>query len=364
MRLPAHPLAVLSRKMALLLAVITLLACVWNGFALEMRDAAHTGDIAERLERGERLDMDLYRAINGRVAAGESYYTAAATEHRVFGMPTAPFVTMRTPVLAWTTALWGADGWRIIAVLLWAANILAWYGALRRSGRSTALAAAALAAAFGMVGFIPDIAFSHELLAGMMLSLALALSAGPGWLAGLLMATCAIALRELALPFLGAWGVVACLAGERGKALAIAGALLALLVGFTVHAAMVDAVRAPGDLVSIGWSGLLGPALPLYGIHVTTLLQTLPSWLAGTLGVLALLGWLGAGGRLGMFAALWFAGFITAVALFARQENFYWMGLFVPAYGVGLALVPRALVDLAGAVRQPRLARSPTRVSQ
>ena len=169
MRLPAHPLAVLSRKMAVLLAVITLLACVWNGFALEMRDAAHTGDIAERLERGERLDMDLYRAINGRVAAGESYYTAAATEHRVFGMPTAPFVTMRTPVLAWTTALWGADGWRTIAGALWVANILAWFAALRSRGRGTQVAGALLAGFFGMVGFIDEIAFSHEILAGMML---------------------------------------------------------------------------------------------------------------------------------------------------------------------------------------------------
>ncbi|MDY6949552.1 MAG: hypothetical protein SXG53_28040, partial [Pseudomonadota bacterium] len=38
--------------------------------------------------------------------------------------------------------------------------------------------------------------------------------------------------------------------------------------------------------------------------------------------------------------------------LFARLENFYWMGLFVPAYGVGLAFAPRALTDLATAVRR------------
>ena len=90
----------------------------------------------------------------------------------------------------------------------------------------------------------------------------------------------------------------------------------------------------------------------------------MPTLIAGPLAVLALLGWLGAGKPRGLFAALWFTGFLTAVALFARQENFYWMGLFVPAYGVGLALVPRALVDLVGAVRQSRFARSPTRVSQ
>ena len=96
---------------------------------------------------------------------------------------------------------------------------------------------------------------------------------------------------------------------------------------------------------------MVGPALALYGIHVTTLLQTLPVWLAGPLGVLPLLGWLAVGGRLGVFASAWFAGFIAAVAIFARQENFYWMGHFVPAYGVGLAFAPRAVTDLIRAIR-------------
>ena len=68
---------------------------------------------------------------------------------------------------------------------------------------------------------------------------------------------------------------------------------------------------------------------------------------------------LAVGGRLGALASLWFAGFIAAVAIFARQENFYWMGLFVPAYGVGLAFVPRALADLVAAVRREAPA-SPT----
>lgn len=356
MTLPERPLRLLPRWAALALLAATLLACLANGAALETRNSAHEADIAARLERGERVDMDLYRAVQARVAAGESYYAAAASEHRTFGMPTSPFVTVRTPVLATLGALWGADGWRILAVVLWGANILAWLIALRGEGRFTGLAGAALAGAFGMVAFIPDIAFSHEILAGMMLSLALALSARGkrGWGAGLVLAVCAVALRELALPFLLAWGALALLAGERREALAIGAALATIGLGLAFHAAAVAAVRLPGDLASPGWNGLFGPSLALYGIHTTTLLQVLPLWLAAPLGVVPLLGWLALGGRLGAFASLWFAGFIAAVALFARQENLYWMGLFIPAYGVGLALVPRALADLAGAIRRPR----------
>ena len=125
------------------------------------------------------------------------------------------------------------------------------------------------------------------------------------------------------------------------------------VAGVRTRSSAVADVRAPGDLVSPVWRGMIGPALPFYGIHITTLLQTLPAWLAGPLGVLPLFGWLAVGGRLGIFASLWFAGFIAAVAIFARPENVYWMGLFIPAYGVGLAFAPRALVDLVGAIRRP-----------
>ncbi|MBO6768787.1 MAG: hypothetical protein JJ901_10885 [Erythrobacter sp.] len=353
MTFPERPLIRLPRWAALALLLATLFACVWNAFALEERNTSHEADIEQRLERGERVDMDLYRAIDARVTAGEDYYEAAAAEHREFAMPTAPFVTVRTPVLAWTSALWGTDGWRIIAVVLWGANILLWFVALRHEGRFERLAGAGLAGLFGMVAFIPEIPFSHEILAGLMLSLALALSAGGAWAGGLVLAVSAIALRELALPFLLAWGAIAVLARERRKTLVLAAAAILIAIGLALHASAVAQVRQPADLVSPGWSGFLGLSVPLYGIHVTTLLQTLPVWFAGPLGVLPLLGWLALGGRLGALASLWFAGFIAAVALFARQENIYWMGLFIPAYGVGLAVVPRAIADLARAIKRP-----------
>ena len=72
------------------------------------------------------------------------------------------------------------------------------------------MAGGGLAGLFGMVSFIADIPFSHEILAGMMLSLALALAARNAPIGGLLLATCAVALRELALPFLLAWGAERC----------------------------------------------------------------------------------------------------------------------------------------------------------
>ena len=61
--------------------------------------------------------------------------------------------------------------------------------------------------------------------------------------------------------------------------------------------------------------------------------------------MLPLLGRAALGGRMGTLALGWFAGFLLFVSLFARLENFYWMGLVVPAYGVGRAFVPRAIVD-------------------
>jgi hypothetical protein len=81
-------------------------------------------------------------------------------------------------------------------------------------------------------------------------------------------------------------------------------------------------------------------------------------WLGPPLALLPLLGWASLGGRRGLFATLWFAGYFLAAALFARQVNFYWLSLVLPAYGAGLALVPRAVWDLVSAIRLRRRARA------
>lgn len=55
----------------------------------------------------DRTDAALYVAVAARVADGENYYRAAATEHRERGYPLRPFVTVREPALAYVTAVVG-----------------------------------------------------------------------------------------------------------------------------------------------------------------------------------------------------------------------------------------------------------------
>ena len=343
--LPERPLRLLPRWLGIVLLILTGIACIGNAVSLQTLDKSLETLNAVRSEDGARVDMDLYRTINARVAAGEDYYEVATDEHRRSNYPTAPFVTVRTPVLAWTTALWGAAGWRAIAILLWVANILAWHAALRtRGSRIERMGAAGLVALFGVVALIPEIATSHEVLTGLMISLALALSER-FFPAALALAVCASALRLLAVPFLLLWTALAISQKRWSRAMALGAALVVLAIGVVLHANAVATARLPGDLVSDGWQALIGPALPLYGINLLTILQELPAWIAGPLGVLPLLGWAALGGRMGTLAFGWFLGFGLFVALFARLDNFYWMGLVVPAYGAGLVFVPRAVRD-------------------
>lgn len=347
LELPPRPLALLPRWAAALVAAFFVVACAWNAVSLGVRDRAHVSDIEQRLDKGQKVDMDLYRQVHAAVARGEDYYAVATQGNREFDFPTKPFVTVRTPMLAWGAALWGDFGWRVVAALLWAANAGAWFVALRdQATRRERDGAVVLSMLFGAAAFIPVMPFSHEIQSGLLISLALALANTRWWIGALVVAVLGIAVRELAAPFLLAWGALAFVGGRKREFRGVALAGLVVVIGLWLHARGVAAARLPGDLTSPGWMGMFGPALPLYGINITTLLQVLPDWLAGPLGVLPLLGWIALGGRTGALAVLWFAGYIAAVAIFGRQEHFYWMGLFVPAYGVGLAFVPRAAADL------------------
>jgi hypothetical protein len=167
------------------------------------------------------------------------------------------------------------------------------------------------------------------------------------------LAACGLAVRELAQPFVLLWAAFAA-TQRRWREFAADVAVIALFaLGLALHAQAVIAERQPGDLASQGWNGFQGLPLAMYGlVSVTPLRQMDIWWLAPPLTLLPLLGWAALGGRQGLFAVLWFAGFILAVSLFARYVNFYWLALMLPAYGAGLALVPRAVTDLVSALRR------------
>lgn len=360
-----RPLLCLPRWAAALLLLAATVACLWSVPAIEAYEAFAREANDERLDAGARRDFDLYEAIDRRIAAGESYYAAALDEQRSSRFPTKPFVTVRPPTLAWSSLVLGLGGWRFVALGLWLAAILGVYAALAgKAGKAERIGAALCAAAAGAVAGIEKVGLSHEIVSGLFVSAALVLYRRERWWPSLVLGACALAVREMALPFMLLWAVFAASERRWREFAAVAGVIVLFAAGMALHAQAVAAHQLPGDMVSPGWTGFQGPALPLFGIVTVTLLQTLPAWLAGPLAVLPLLGWLALGSRLGLFATLWFAGYALAVALFARQENFYWLALMIPAYGAGLALVPRALADLMAALRArpPRAAEpgSPT----
>lgn len=347
-----RPLRALPRWAAALALLLAVASLAWSAMAVggflsaqETRRAAVVQD--------DFGDVELYSRINARVRLGESYYTAALSEQRQHDYPTVPFVTVRTPVMAYGDVVWGATGWRVIAVLLLLGNVLAWIGALDGASRVERAAAVLLLFASGAGAFYDKVGLMHDLMAGLLLSLSLGLYRRQLWLPALLAATAALAIRELALPFLLLWGVVAWFEGRWRQALAIGVVVLVFACGMGLHYLGVAGARLPGDQPSPGWAGMLGPVMPLTSITELSPLLVLPPAWAGPLALLPLLGWAGLGGRLGLFSTLWFAGFGLFVALFARWANFYWVLLMLPAYLAGLALAPRALWDLARAALPP-----------
>lgn len=357
-----RPLPHLPRRAAALVLVLLAAAMVWAAFATAAADraeravnpvttsaaAAHPAESADRaLGDG---DLALYARIAARVSAGENYYTAALDEQRHAAYPTVPFVAVRQPTLAWLQSLIGIDGvrWTMLALVLACLaalhfRLVALVSPIERLAALVLLTLGGAAATVSLAGLI------HELWAGLWLTLALLIYREDRWWPALVAAACALAVRELAVPFVVLWLAFA-LAGRRWREAAAVAALLALFAGgMGLHYLAVEGGHRPGDPVSQGWNALAGYGLPLMAVWRLTGLAVLPVSLGAMIAVLPLVGWFALGGRLGLFATLWFAGIATMTALFARPENFYWVQLALPAYGIGLAFAPRAVGELVRA---------------
>jgi hypothetical protein len=141
---------------------------------------------------------------------------------------------------------------------------------------------------------------------------------------------------------------------------AAAWALTVTLFGIylTLHAHWVSQVVLPNDPPSPGWSNMNGLQFALKSIAKVTFGVRLPSAIALGLLILSLFGWASVKTGWALRAFLLVGGYTLMLALLARADTFYWALLAAPLAFVGLAFVPKALSDLAKAVRQtPKYSR-------
>ena len=338
----------LPRPLAMLVAALFLVAAAWCLLT-------PPGKVSKAAP-GHYTDMMLYRDIVTAMQSGKGYYLAATDAQRAHHYPTRPFVTVREPTLYWLAAQVGWARLNRIEKGLLLAIVLTWAFALPAPIHlAEKLAAAALIAAGGLAQIATSITPMSEAWCGLLLTLALGLTLWPRarWWMPVLVIAAALALRELALPFLLLAAAFAL--WERRWWELTAWMLVAVLfgLGMALHAVQVAEVVQPTDFQSVGWSGGLGLRGILLAVVNTTVLHLLPHWLALLLALLPVLGWGALDGRGGRFAALLLGGYALMIGLFSRADNFYWGFLLLPAWLAGLALVPRGVGQLYRAIIRP-----------
>jgi hypothetical protein len=354
-----RPLARLPRWGALALLALLAALMAWSAVAVAPLDEAETARVEAKAGDPANTsagDLALYARISERVIAGEPYYAVAMAEQRAGNYPTRPFVTVRLPTLAWLHRSIGVDGVRMLEVLLLLGCIAMFHQRLPRDMPMAERVGGLVMLALGGAALaVPQAGLIHEVLAGLLLTLAFAMYSPQRWWPSLLAAGLALAVRELAAPFVLLWLAFAVVEKRWREVAALVGLLLLFAAVMYLHYHFVEMRRAIGDPASQGWDAMAGLALPLMALSRLTALLVFPVAVAAPLAILPFVGWLGLGGRMGLFAALWFAGFFAAMALFARPENFYWVQLTLPAYIAGIAFAPRALGELlhsAGGTRE------------
>lgn len=293
-------------------------------------------------------DLTVYDNVIARLQKGENYYPAVAAEHRSIGFPLTPGLAVRLPTLVWLYALIGEQGERILAVLLFAAVLIVWWrrlgqepGASERRLLGTALIAVNAVLALNVYFYR-----LHELPAGMLLAISLGLHRPGKWFPAILPAAAALAIRELALPFVVLMAAMA--VWRRDVREASAWILLGIVfaIGLAVHLHLVAEQARPDDFVSNSWMALRGLSGWLEDMIFPSNLRYLPHYLAGPLVILMLLGWAGWRSTAGTLGILMFLGYGLAFTVVGRDENYYWGMMITPTLALGLVFAPMAAKGL------------------
>jgi hypothetical protein len=296
-------------------------------------------------------DLTVYDHVIERLQRGESYYPAAAAEHRIIGFPLTPGLAVRLPTLVWFYSLIGEQGERIFAILLLIVAMIVWW---RRLGsepgaeerRLLGISLIALNAVLVLNVYFYRL---HELSAGMLLAISFGLHRPGKWFPAILPAAAALAIRELALPYVLLMAAMALWRRDLRETAAWSLLAVVFLIGLAVHLHLVAEQVRPGDYVSRSWFALRGLSGLLENMIFTTNFRYLPHFLAGPLVILALLGWAGWRSAAGTFGVLLFLGYGLAFMIAGRDENYYWGMMITPTLALGLAFTPMAVKSLVRA---------------
>lgn len=285
------------------------------------------------------LDADLYLATISRMRAGEPYYQALGREQVARRYPTKPVFAWRLPTLLTLEAALPSIGWSIVLLsLVGLGSALLWWRHFPEVGPARELVMALL-----LFTTLPTWAWLahrnvtlHDLWAGDLIALSLALWASerPGWSVGA--AACALAIRELTLPFVFVMAAMAWLEGRRRESLAWMGLVVAFGAGLAWHARRVAANLPPGGYAN-SWAVSGGWCFGLATTRTNILLLEMPAWLLAIVVpamLFALWTWRSpVGRRVALVVTLYFGVF----SVVGRPFNWYWGLLVEPILPLGVA---------------------------
>ena len=295
-------------------------------------------------------DLRFYRLIIERVKRGDDYYVAATELQRANNYPVAPGLTVRLPTLAYVAAWLGPVPFALLGLALVIAVLFAMLRRFHREPGGAKFSLIALALLFvGLSTAIhPHFNVLHEVWSAQLMALSFALHQPERgkWGGSLAAGAAALAVRELALPFvllMAAWA----LWHQRWREGA---AWVAVIVVFAVllnqHVQLAEAQIRPGDAISPSWLTFSGLNGLLYKVIHASNINILPTVIAGPLVILGLFGWTGWRSAMGSFASLLLIGYSLAFAIAGRDNNFYWGVMIIPLLLMGLAMVPFAATSL------------------
>ncbi len=313
--------------------------------------AAHGASVTAPNPRGRDLDLAFYDRMVDHMHRGDPYYPTVVAEQRRSRYPVTPGFAVRLPTLAWIEGKVGIVGEYATAIVLFLAVLLAWWRRLgcEPGGRQHRLAAMAGLVWLASRGLYAYFFVLHELWAGMLLALAFGLHRPRRWKGAFVAVAAALAIRELALPFVLLMAAGAAWRRDWRETAAWA----ALVAGFgallALHFHLVAPHVLPTDAPSAPWLALRGLSGWLSNAVLASNLRIIDHHLAGVLVILALFGWAGWRSDAGRFGFWLYGGYGVAFTIVGRWENFYWGEMIGPAQLIGLAFAPRALASLVEA---------------